>query len=78
MSYASILKEQIGNRLLVVHTENGIDHGVVLRIEAVDDKIVTGVTDRGIKHWITLDTIIKVRETRECVSDERNTNTKPE
>ena len=60
-AWDGVLRSQQGRRIFVLHDEAGNQHGVVLRVEKVQDGVLEGVTDHGRKYWLRLDSIIKVK-----------------
>jgi len=59
--WKTVFEGNIGKRLFVLHDEVGDRHGVVLRILSVGKDIVEGETDSGVRQWLHLSTVLKVK-----------------
>lgn len=58
-----VFEQLKGKRVLIERRENGeIYSTVVLKITTVTNGIVEGMTDKGVRQWLLLSTIQKVKE----------------
>ena len=65
MSLVEVLKQQVGKRVVCVHSEGEKTHSLVGVVKSVDKDVLEITTDFGVKNVIPLRCVLKIKEVLE-------------